>query len=390
MQSEQQPKSHSIGSAQWVIKLSKLCNLRCQYCYEFESLSDPSRLSTSDLNLLFRRVAEYSSEQRIRADFVWHGGEPLLMGPEYFDELFAIQSRCFAAARASFTNSIQTNLYQLKEPALELLQRFDSIGVSLDLFGDMRVNINGALSQKRVLENMEVLKGRGIRFGCICVLSRPVKDRIDQVFDFFSQAKIGFRLLPIYRTAFEGQHDRWGLTESEVSETFIRVFDRMIKEAPGITIAPIDDYLSTVVRRHLGKLAPSAYANGKTYEMLFIVDTDGQTYSSADAYSPKHAYGSILESSVSELLVSDGYKKSLHERLGRLQDCQHCEFNQNCSGKFLGEATPEQRHDDGKGSLICPSAYALHRHIDQWLKSSELIDPASDLLDVESLAEFLP
>lgn len=50
-------------AVQWVVKASKLCNLRCKYCYEFPFLADPSRISQQQLRSFFTNVATYFSER---------------------------------------------------------------------------------------------------------------------------------------------------------------------------------------------------------------------------------------------------------------------------------------------------------------------------------------
>ena len=50
----------------WVIKASKLCNLRCRYCYEWDELGDPARLSLSDWAKIFRAIRRLRQRQAQR------------------------------------------------------------------------------------------------------------------------------------------------------------------------------------------------------------------------------------------------------------------------------------------------------------------------------------
>ncbi|MEO1085762.1 MAG: radical SAM protein, partial [Acidobacteriota bacterium] len=81
---------------QWVVKLSKLCNLRCRYCYEFESLADPARMSPEQLAAFFRHARQAAEQTTGASEFVWHGGEPLAAPPGYFERLFGLQEREFS------------------------------------------------------------------------------------------------------------------------------------------------------------------------------------------------------------------------------------------------------------------------------------------------------
>lgn len=57
-------------------------------------------------------------------DFVWHGGEPLLIEPQYYKSLEKLQHEAFDSVDIPFTNSIQTNLTILNENIIDLLKNF--------------------------------------------------------------------------------------------------------------------------------------------------------------------------------------------------------------------------------------------------------------------------
>lgn len=67
-----------------LIKLTENCNLRCAYCFHSESGYTDTILNIEDLkkfiNLLF---SEYNSIK-----IIWHGGEPLLVGLDYYKEIY--------------------------------------------------------------------------------------------------------------------------------------------------------------------------------------------------------------------------------------------------------------------------------------------------------------
>ena len=162
-----------IMNVEWVMKISKLCNLRCTYCHEFPFLAEKDRMSLEDLKRMFGHIADFYALAPKRMDFVWHGGEPLLIEPDYYKRILELQHKAFDPVNVPFTNSIQTNLTILNDGILKLFKNmFSNIGVSLDVFGDQRVTIAGRPSQKIVLKNIERLIDEQIRFGCITVLSR--------------------------------------------------------------------------------------------------------------------------------------------------------------------------------------------------------------------------
>src|SRR5690242_13861051 len=79
----------------WVIKLSKLCNMRCSYCYEWNELDNPARMSPELWRRTIRAAIEYNT-RRIAAGqalektpvlIVMHGGEPLALPAAYLQQI---------------------------------------------------------------------------------------------------------------------------------------------------------------------------------------------------------------------------------------------------------------------------------------------------------------
>src|SRR5688500_12783013 len=87
------------GAIDFVIKISKYCNLRCSYCYEFEELGQRRRMGLDELRAFFTNVRDTVIQSgRSRIHFVWHGGEPLLVPLEYYERIGDIQREVLGEA----------------------------------------------------------------------------------------------------------------------------------------------------------------------------------------------------------------------------------------------------------------------------------------------------
>jgi uncharacterized protein len=359
---------------QWVIKASKLCNLRCRYCYEYPHLGDPKRLNQEQLKRFFGHVADHYAGEDQEQDFVWHGGEPLLLGAGYFDEAFRMQEETLGRAGVPYSNSIQTNLYRLHDRDFELLRRFANVGVSVDVFGTQRVNANGADAQEAILKNMERLFAQDIPFGCITVLSKENIDHVERIYAFFAELGVSFRLLPIYRTGFLGQQDHLGLSPQEILQAFIRTFDRWANDETEIQVRPIEDHVTTVIRKHMGGTQCMGHYSKRPGEALFVMDCDGRVYSNADAYAEPFAYGNVCEQPMNELLSSSGYRRTRLERQQRVDEtCSRCDWFGACSGFYVAEATPEQRWSSMPENDSCQVVKPLLEHIERHFIEAGLI-----------------
>lgn len=367
---------------QWVMKVTKLCNLRCKYCYEYPYLSDKAHMQLHQLEAMFINIASFYKNKNKRMDFVWHGGEPTLLGKKYYQDILELQDRVLTSEGIEFTNSVQTNLVKLNDDVIWLFKNFFShIGVSLDLFGGQRIYITGKDSQKTVLENMQKLKDLGIRFGCITVLSKATVNKIKEIYEFYEEIDTSFRLLPIYRTGYEGQQENNALSGDEIVDSFISVFDKWMHSDSNIQVRPIQDYIIHAIRAKQPE-GRRYYYDKSSSEVLFIVDTDGCLYSNADAYNSKYAYGNIFNHNLSLTDKLFTVSESINESKKRMNHtCKRCDLFGACSGFFMGEATPEQRIFNNSGKLECVVPYRVQNHILQYL---DQIDLSTDELSIHN------
>src|SRR5262245_48023292 len=122
-----------LRKVQFVVKVSKHCNLRCRYCYEYKELGNKQRMAPEQLEQLFANVAGWYGRlsEPAQLEFVWHGGEPLLLPPEYYWQAFEAQKRLLPDKPPKLRNVVQTNLTLLDDERIRLLRDgFDGVGVS--------------------------------------------------------------------------------------------------------------------------------------------------------------------------------------------------------------------------------------------------------------------
>src|SRR3954454_12652662 len=109
------------ASPQFVLKVSKYCNLRCNYCYEYLNLQDRSRMSLAQIQALFENIKLGVERLRIeRVEFIWHGGEPLLVPVEFYKRVRDIQSDVFTDV--AYSNRVQTNLTTVTDECFRFLE----------------------------------------------------------------------------------------------------------------------------------------------------------------------------------------------------------------------------------------------------------------------------
>ena len=149
--------------------IGPICNLDCRYCFYLEKeamyvqegrRTQPSwRMSDEVLESYIRQYIQQQDVPDIT--FAWQGGEPTLLGVEFFRKVVALQAKHADGRRIH--NALQTNATLLDDAWGEFLaeQRF-LVGVSLDGPADLhdayRVDKQGRPSFERVMQGMGVLK----------------------------------------------------------------------------------------------------------------------------------------------------------------------------------------------------------------------------------------
>ncbi len=163
----------------FVLKIASRCNLNCSYCYMYNLgdqtyLNQPKFMSLETVTALAERLESYSKAADIRyIQIVFHGGEPLLLGREYFESCLKIFREKAPELDISFI--VQTNGVNLDKNWYDwLLANGVKVGVSIDgpeRFHDAyRKFHNGKGSYREVADAVRLGIGNGL-LGILSVMN---------------------------------------------------------------------------------------------------------------------------------------------------------------------------------------------------------------------------
>jgi len=158
-----------------ILKLTRLCNLRCTYCHAWRD--GPGQVM--EFATVARAVATTLRKSDVReVDFVWHGGEVTTLRTDFARKVLWLQAQ-FAQPGQIIHNSIQTNAYSISDEWMELLVESGfSVGVSVD--GSARIHdasrrtVGGRPTFERVMRNVARMRERGIDLGALVVVTSSV------------------------------------------------------------------------------------------------------------------------------------------------------------------------------------------------------------------------
>jgi uncharacterized protein len=364
--------------AQFVMKISKYCNLRCSYCYEFNELGNRQRMSLNLIADIFQNIARHVIPRQYESvSFVWHGGEPFLVPLDYYESIGRLQ-REFFGDKIAVWNVAQTNLTVMTDRHMEFLKTqrfFRSIGISFDVYGDQRVDAQGRLKTDVVLQNLQKLIDKRIGFGAIAVLARNTLPYVAQIYRFYDQLQIGSRFLPFYMSASDGQIANHAITYAELVAALKTIFDQWIESEHATPVDPVNDYVDHAIAHITGR-------NGDRYrreedEFVFIVDLDGGVWGQGEAYEPEYQYGNLAREDLGAVLTSQARRRANAQAELRCERyCQPCVYYGGCPGDFVADSSPQQQQMlEGSG---CPVKEVLH-HIVGALEKTGLTVPIRNL-----------
>jgi uncharacterized protein len=256
-----------------IVKISSTCNFACTYCDA--DIYSRQRMS---FEVLAQTIATALKTGR-PTHFIWHGGEPLMLGREFFKKAVWLQQK-FRKPGQSVTNSLQTNGSLLDDEWLDLFEICEiSVGVSLDgppeLHNSQRVLQNRKGTFPQVMRAISLLKARGRRFGILAVVTdETVKLGAQRFFDFFIENGIfSFAILCRHPAIITGAND-YMLREDH--SRFVReIFDIWYRrDNPEIHIRDFE----SIMRAMLGGKHSICLLAGSCVGKYFAVNFNGDIY----------------------------------------------------------------------------------------------------------------
>lgn len=172
---------------------TEACNASCSYCNVVNKESRITKtMPLETLELLFVRINEFLLDRP--KDFmglIWHGGEPLILGPEYFEAAIDFQKKHCAKTSSRIRHAIQSNLTLLTADLVNLLKKLGitTVGSSCDPFSNLRglgKTADASEYNRRYMDGLALLKKEGVECGIIYVVTKLSLEKPLDIFDYFT------------------------------------------------------------------------------------------------------------------------------------------------------------------------------------------------------------
>ena len=355
------------GELEIIVKTTDACNARCLYCSAGSDPAGGRKLSIETARMLCDQAAELLEEGRFeRVRFLWHGGEPLLLGKSFFRELSSF------ARPGVFGHNVQTNLTLIDAEWIEILEPLigrNGTGTSVDPFDDVRRLGDRDGYTRRWLKGIELLDRADWCVGCVYVLHRRGLGRAKDVYWFFrnvrDNSRLSLRVNPLLQVGRAQGADCEGLslTPGEYGTFLIDLAGHWLADRRRLILSPLKDIVAAWEGRGHVRSCDLAGPAGCT-ESHLGVDPDGEVYNCGRAVDASGMrFGRLGEVSLADCL-DHPLRQVLREREGALREgrCGNCPDWRLCHGgcPYESHTTSERANEP---TLLCED----YKRLFQWL-----------------------
>lgn len=198
--------------------IGPMCNLNCDYCFylEKQALFDSGENYRMNDTVLSAYITQYITSQPTPVvEFVWQGGEPTLLGVDFFKRVVELQ-RPFTSQK-TIVNSLQTNGTLLTDEWCEFLKKNNFlVGISIDGPKDIhdryRRDRSGNGSFDRAMTGLKLLQKHAIEYNIMACVARETAGKPLEVYHFLKQSGVKFiQFTPIVERIPDSRSKECGL-----------------------------------------------------------------------------------------------------------------------------------------------------------------------------------
>ena len=335
------------------------CNIDCRYCFYKDRAPEFGRgkQRMSD-KVLEKLVKDYMQLGFPVSGFAWQGGEPTLMGVDFFRRAVQLQKK-HGTPGQQVSNTLQTNGILLDD---EWCRFFHDnkflLGISIDgpkEFHDYyRLDRSGAGTFDKVMRGIQTCKKYNVEFSALVLLNNKSVGHPDRLFDFLIENDMTYlQFIPCVETdprRFASQNRSSGgeiadfsITPQQYGEFLCRIFDRWYDYGP--EKLNIRDFDSIVTFYVLGKHTICAYS--KQCAGFVVVEHTGDAFCCEFFVGPNGHLGSILETPMEKLAAGSKKRAFARAKQNLSNKCLVCKYLDICRGGCMKDRV---RLNDGRRS----------------------------------------
>ncbi len=323
-----------------VVEVTENCNSNCIYCKNASKNKDGISITSEILQILYERIHEYLALHNDEINILWHGGEPLMLGPGFFWEVFKIQKNvCTKTMMDRIHHSIQTNLTLFSEYFVPVFKKLclTSIGTSFDPIRGLRgigAVIDSEKYSRKFMHGVEILEKYGFDWGINYVVTKKSLSSAEKIFYFLTnlqpQGIVNFN--PVLFSDYDGND--LAITPDEFADFLGDIFRLWWKNRFRYeSVQPFCGIVESVIKKNFN---PENMKFGVCDLSYFSIEVhpDGNTYQNGTlSYEHSISFGNIDEYPLETILKEN--KNTIRREKKRqllVKECIDCALYVYCHG----------------------------------------------------------
>ena len=258
----------------------------------------------------------------------FHGGEPLLAGPEFYREALPLLSEGLSHLQPTF--ALQSNLWLMTPELAEILAAYHiPIGSSLDgprVINDLQ---RGKGYFEKTLRGYRIARDHGLTVSFICTFTNQSVASREEIVAFFRKNGWTLKLHPALPSLRSHDPAQWALPPEEYGELLVYLLDTYLEHLDSIEIMNINDLVKGVMIRH-GTVCTFVDCMDSTY----AIGPDGRIYPCYRFVGmDEYAMGNVSDRpTLEDLLNSKAGQRLQRFREYVDQTCSGCRHLNYCRG----------------------------------------------------------
>jgi uncharacterized protein len=314
------------------------CNLRCEYCFYLDKCHlypETTRHRMSD-DVLEQMVKSYMATSQPMYSIGWQGGEPTLMGVDFFSKVVEFQ-KTYGRSGARVGNGLQTNATLINDKMAELFCKYQFlVGCSLDgpatLHDRYRHTIGGKPSHADVMQGIETLKRHDVEFNILTLVSQANVAHAREVYRYLlDQGFLFHQYIPCVEFDEQGELLPFAITGEEWGDFLCELFDTWYaKDTLTVSIRHFDSILVKMVDD-----VANVCTLGHNCCQYFVVEYNGDVYPCDFFVEEPLKLGNVMQHSWQEMLDSATYHEFGAQKTQWNKVCETCDCLDLCAGDCL-------------------------------------------------------
>ncbi len=350
------------------------CNMACDYCFYLEKIElfkdTPIHRMSDDTLQEMMKQAMTQSEGHI--GFGWQGGEPTLMGVDFFKKTVHYQKQY--GKNHSVSNSLQTNGLLIDSEWAEFLKENEFlVGLSLDgprhIHDHYRKQSGGQPSWEKVMAARDLLLKSEVQVNALTVVNDYSVQYPEEIYRFHKETGLTYmQFIPCVETDKDDSSKAasFSVQPEEYGEFLITLFDLWQGDFKNGRPTTFVRFFDSVFYIYTGYSPPDCTLM-ETCGHYLVVEHNGDVFPCDFFVEDTLKLGNLHENRLQDLLNSKKQIQFGSEKQNIVQKCKDCPWLMYCRG---GCPKDRIRDPQDKGLFhFCKSYQMFFDHAHDHLKA---------------------